>query len=218
MREGKVYGIVLIISVLGFLVVALAHPTGHQALSSPERLEQVIFVTVLVHGVALVSIALSLLGLVGLSHRLGISRVEVTAALIAFSLATVGVVCAALINGFVAPNLGRWMLSEGESVQSLVGPLFRYNAMLNRAFANFHVVSGSAAILAWSVSMIRIAFGRPAGWLGIVIALGTVVALLGGPLQMDVHGMAIVVLSQGVWMAWVGVLLIRTRGGSRDST
>ena len=35
---------------------------------------------------------------------------------------------------------------------------------------------------------------------------------------MDVHGMAIVVLSQGVWMAWVGVLLIRTRGGSRDST
>jgi hypothetical protein len=211
MHEGKVYGTILILSVLGFLVVALMHPTGHEALSSPDRLEQVMFVSMVVHGLALVSVALSLLGLIGLSRRLGISRIEVTAGLIAFSLATVGVVCAALINGFVAPSLGRWLLSGEESTQSLVGSLFRYNSMLNRAFANFHVVSGSAAILAWSVSMIRVAFGRPAGWLGIVIALSTLMALLGGPLKMDVHGLAIVVLSQGVWMAWVGVLLIRMR-------
>jgi hypothetical protein len=211
MHEGKIYGTILILSVLGFLVVALMHPTGHQALSSPDRLEQVILVSMAVHGLALVSVALSLLGLIGLSRRLGVARIEVTAALIAFAFATIGVVCAALINGFVAPNLGRWLLSGGESAQALVGSLFRYNSMLNRAFANFHVVSGSTAILAWSVSMIRVAFGRPAGWLGIVIALGTLIALLSGTFEMNVHGLAIVVLSQGVWMTWVGVLLIRMR-------
>jgi hypothetical protein len=210
MREAKVYGILLILSVLGFLVVALTHPTGHQALSSPERLEQVILVSRLVHALAIASVAVSLLGLVGLSRRLGLSRIDVTAALIAFSLSVVGVVCAALLNGFVAPPLVHGMLAEGNSASSLAESLLRYNWSLNQAFANFHVVAASAAILAWSVSMIRVEFGRAAGWLGIVIALGTVAALFGGPLKMDVHGLLIVVMSQGAWMAWVGVLLMRT--------
>jgi hypothetical protein len=61
----------------------------------------------------------------------------------------------------------------------------------------------------WSIAMLRTGFGRVLGIVGCVLSVATVAALVTGNLVMDVHGLAIVEWSQGVWLVWSGVLLIR---------
>ena len=209
MRNETLYGSALIASVLGMIVVAATHPTGHQVISSAGDAERLGLLAAGVHALALASMGVISFGLVGLSRRLGIGRPDVVAAAVAWAMAVMGVICAASFSGFVAPAVAKAIFAAEEGSRDAFRVLFTYNGMLNQAFAKFHVVASSAAIVLWSVAMLCTGFARVLGIIGCIVPVATVAALTTGRLVMDVHGLAVVEWSQGVWLVWSGVLLIR---------
>jgi hypothetical protein len=208
MREEQVYGGALIVGVVGMLVTAAFHPAGHQMLASKEAFAHVAAIGIAVHALALASTGVSAFGLVGLSRRLGIARLDVVGALVAFAMAVMGVIVAASASGFIAPVLGKMMFAADETARPVVRYLFIYNGAINQAFAKFHTVASSVAILLWSAAMLRTQFSRLLGAVGCVIGLATLFVILTGRLPLNVHGFGVIVLTQGVWLAWAGVLLI----------
>jgi hypothetical protein len=210
MRNETIYGSALIASVLGMIVVAALHPTGHQVVSSAESAESYGLLAAGVHALALASVGVTSFGLIGLSRRLGVGRADVAGAAVAWAMAVIGVICAASFSGFVAPAAAKAIFAAEEADRHVFHALFTYNGMLNQAFAKVHVVASSVATVLWSIAMLRTGFGRVLGIVGCVVSVGTVAALATGRLVMDVHGLAIVEWSQGVWLVWSGVLLIRT--------
>jgi hypothetical protein len=209
MRNETVYGGALIASVLGMIATAALHPTGHQVVSSAESAESYGLLAAGVHALALLSVAASSFGLVGLSRRIGFERPDVAGAAVAYAMAVMGVICAASFSGFVGPAVAKAIFAASEADRPIFHALFTYNGMLNQAFARFHVVASSGAIVLWSIAMLRTGFGRVLGVVGCIFPVLTVVALSTGRFVMDVHGLAIVEWSQGVWLVWSGVLLIR---------
>ena len=209
MRNETLYGSALIASVLGMIVTAALHPTGAQVVSSVESAEAFGRLAAGVHGLALASVAVSSFGLVGLSRQLDFERPDVAAAAVTWVMAVMGVICAASFSGFVAPEVAKAIFAAEEVDRHVLKEFFTYNGMLNQAFAKFHVVASSAAIVLWSIAMLRTGFGRLLGVVGCIVSIATVAALVAGRLIMDVHGLAIVEWSQGVWFVLSGVLLIR---------
>jgi len=120
------------------------------------------------------------------------------------------VISAAVASGFVAPAvIGHVLEAEGAG-RDVGHALLEYTGLLNQGFAKVHVVATSAAILLWSVAILRSGrLARAAGIFGIVVGAGILLTVLSGHLRLGVHGFGIVVLAQGAWLIWVGGLLCR---------
>ena len=82
--------------------------------------------------------------------------------------------------------------------------------VLNQAFANVGAVAMSAAIVLWSLDLLRGPHAvRWVGMLGLAVGVLPTVALVLGMLHLDVPGMLVVVLLQSLWNIAVGILLVR---------
>jgi len=71
--------------------------------------------------------------------------------LIAYAFGAVAVMCAAVINGLVAPILTRQILTADESTRQVLDTVLMNNGLLNQAFAKVFVVASSFAVIFWSV-------------------------------------------------------------------
>jgi hypothetical protein len=179
--------------------------------SSAETAETFGLLAAGVHALALASVGVTSFALVGLTRRLGVERPDVAAAAVAWAMAVMAVICAASFSGFVAPAVAKAIFAAEQADRHVLKQFFDYDGMLNQAFAKFHVVESSVAIVLWSRAMLRTGFGRALAIVGCVVPAVTVGALVTGRLVMDVHGLAIVEWSQGAWLVWSGVLLIRAQ-------
>lgn len=207
--NNRVYGAALVASVVGLIVTVLFHPTGAQIRETTDAFEHELLVNILVHALALSSLWLSLVGLIGLSRQLGLARADVAAALSAFALAVMSGTIAGSINGFVVTELARSMATADEAARSGLQILSTYSRHVNGVFAKLHVATSSLAILLWSVAMLRTQFTKVLPFVGFAAALVGVAVFFNGRLHMNVHDLMYVVLGQSVWMAWAAVLLIR---------
>lgn len=203
------YGAVLVASVVGLLVTVLLHPVG--AHMTEPSFERVLLINVSIHALALVSLWLSLVGLIGLSRHLGLQRMEVAAALSAFAMAVMCATIAGSISGFVATELARSIAAADEAERSALQILHVYGRHMNGVFAKLHVAASSLAILLWSASMWRVQLSRVLPLVGGAAALVGLSILFNGRLHMSVHDLMVLVLGQSVWMGWTGVLMIRMR-------
>lgn len=211
MHDNRIYGGALIASVVGLLVTAHVHPSGLHGATSAEAMEHVLRLNVGVHTLALVSIWFSFIGLVGLSRQLGLARPEVIAALVAYTMAVIAAVSAAIASGFVMTELQRSTFGADEPTRSGLQLLSTYTHHLNGAYAKVHVAASSVAILLWSVAMLRARFSKVLPFVGFVSLVAPASVLFSGRFHMDVHDLLLVVLAQGVWLAWSGVLLVRRK-------
>lgn len=209
MHDNRIYGAALILSVIGSLLTAHVHPTGLHGAASPDAVEHILRLNIGVHTLALVSIWLTVVGLAGLSRHLGFGRPEVIAALAAYTMAVIAVMSAAIASGFVMTELMRSTFEADESARGGLQLLSTLTHHLNGAYAKVHVAASSVAILLWSVAMLRARFSKVLPFVGFVSLLAPAVVLFNGHLHMNVHDLLLVVLAQGVWLAWTGVLLIR---------
>jgi hypothetical protein len=117
---------------------------------------------------------------------------------------------AAVASGFVATGVIGRMLAAGEEGREVYHALLTYTGLVNRSFANLHVVAMSAAILLWSAAMLRSRrLGRAVGIAGVVAGTGILAGLFSGHLRTDVHGFGIVTLAHSAWLIWLGILLCR---------
>lgn len=209
MKRESVYGSALIAGTLASIVTMILHPTGSQLLADVQRLAPV---GVAVHALALAGLPISFFGAIGLTRRLALDGEGAVAALVAYGMAAVAVLIAAVASGLLATSLASHMAITSGSERELTGALFNYTGQINQAFAKVYVIASSVAILLWSGAITthgRLA--RGAGILGFVVGTLVLVAVTIGHMPLDVHGFGAVVLTQGVWMITVGTLMIRAR-------
>ncbi len=208
MRREVSSGILLFASCLAVVLVMGLHPTGHELMDT-EAFERLARLNKGIHGVAIAALPTLFVGLLGLWRRLSPSELS-TAALVAFGLGVVAGVSAAVASGFVAPVFIERALEAGEGRDGPNHALLTFAGALNQGFAAVYVVATSAAILLWSLSMLRTGrMGRSVASAGIAVGAVFLLLLLAGHLHLGVHGFGMVVFAQSAWLIWIGVLLCR---------
>jgi hypothetical protein len=202
-------GLALIVGTIAGPVTMGLHPTGHDALANAARGGHNTLTTA-VHVLALAAQPLMLLGTLVLTLRLFAQRELAVSAFVVYALATVAVMVAAAASGLIAPNvLAHYGAAQGAARDAMMAGL-HYTGVINQAFAKVYVAFASVAIILWSAAMLRGGgFSRALAVYGVVLSAVLLVGLLAGHLRMNVHGFGVVVVGQGLWMTWTGVLLWR---------
>jgi len=188
--------IALLIGVIAPLLIMGMHPTGADITSGGARL---VLINHLVHGVSLAAQPVVFLGLLGLWRSL---RSDVaTAALVFYAFGIVAILSAAVLSGFVAPDL----ISD----RVLLG----YTYGLNQGFAKVSVAAIGASLILWGVAL---RFARLPAAAGVIIGAVLVLGVLTGWLHLSASGIVIVTLLQGIWIILVPAQLLRGGFHGRD--
>lgn len=210
MTREKISGAAFLVGAFATLVVMGLHPTAHDLMG--EAGQSAARVNLLVHTLAIASCPVLFFGALGLNRRFPPDHGWATGAIVFWGFALVGVMCAALASGLIAPKLIEWMTSGDEANRQTYHALLAYNGQVNQAFAKVHVAMSSVAILFWSIASITTrAFARPIGWLGCVVGVGVLVGLFSGHITLDVHGFGVVILLQAAWLTSVGAQMMWSR-------
>jgi len=194
--EERRAAIALLIGVIAPLLIMGMHPTGADITIGGARL---VLINHMVHGVSLAAQPVVFLGLLGLWRRL---RSDVaTAALVFYAFGIVAILSAAVLSGFVAPEV----VAER--------PLLFYTGQLNQGFAKVSVAAIGASLILWGVAL---RFARLPAAAGVIIGAVLVLGVLTGWLHLSASGIVIVTLLQGIWLILVAALLLRGGFNGRD--
>lgn len=199
MTDHKKAGIALICGSLGATITMVVHPTG----ATPH----LNIVSGITHGLALLSVLMLLLGTFGLTLRLNNSDRLAVTALAVYAFATVAVMLAATVSGFIMPNLlimmARDTAAGGPPWRIVIAAFFQ----INQVFSKLYSVGGALAICLWSITGLRQNQAKTIATYGLVSAPLVALLVLVGHLRLNIHGMAAVMLSQVMWFALMGVWL-----------
>ena len=194
--EERRAAIALLIGVIAPLLIMGMHPTGADITIGGARL---VVINHMVHGVSLAAQPVVFLGLLGLWRRL---RSDVaTAALVFYAFGIVAILSAAVLSGFVAPEV----VAER--------PLLFYTGQLNQGFAKVSVAAIGASLILWGVAL---RFARLPAAAGVIIGAVLVLGVLTGWLHLSASGIVIVTLLQGIWIILVAAQLLRGGFNGRD--
>jgi phage shock protein PspC (stress-responsive transcriptional regulator) len=190
------------------------HPSLHSA-GIAEAIEEIgrkAFATRLVHGALIALMGVIVFGFWGLANRLGLQLATVRLGVVAYSIGTFTMIGAAVVNGFVVPGLAaRYAMRPPEDLES-VRHLLTLGHEAGQALAAIGVVATSAALLCWSLAMVRrTGTTRVIGGGGALLGAVTVIAIVTGWLRLNVHGMGAVMLTQSIWTIAVAIQLLRRR-------
>lgn len=209
MTDNRKAGIALIAGAVGGIVTMAVHP--HRADSmTPDQIPHLVVTSGLAHSLAIVSFVVLFLGACGLTRRIAGPDRLAFAGLVVYGFAAVAVMMAAAVSGFVMPHILLDEVSDARAAapqwQIVAASIFQ----INQAFAGIFSIGLSAAIVLWSVSIVR--NGGLPRWIavyGCVAAPLFAVLVVVGHVRMDVHGMIVLVLIQAVWYVGAGVVMCR---------
>ena len=209
MTDDRKSGIALIGGSLGGIVTMAMHPTAAHALTT-EQVVHLMGKSGAVHSLAMVSTLLLFLGACGLTRRMAAADRLAFAGIVTYAFACVAVMIATAVSGFIVPNIMQHMMRDAvanaHSWQIVIDGIFQ----INQAFARIYSVAASIAIILWSISALRNGgLGQGIAIYGCVIAPVIILGVGVGHLQLDVHGMAAVVLGQAIWQITIGYQLYR---------
>lgn len=208
-------GLALILSNVALLIVMALHPTGGQLAKAAGRFEAMAMLNTSVHTLAILILPLFFLGAIALTRKLAAPDRLAESALVVFGFALAAGMCAAILSGYVAPDvLRRIARAATPAAEEAWRALFRYTGMLNQAFARVLVIGSAVAILLWSVAMPR---ERLLRWYGILSSAAIILLAASGGLTLDIHGYGAVVLVQGLWFVVVGWKMLSGRHSSAES-
>jgi len=209
MIKSRLGGLALVAGSIAGMVAMIGHPTGED-LFAPGRLVPMVRMLVGVHALALASLPVLFLGALALWQRLGAADGAAMAGLVLYAFALVAVMNAAVFDGLVSATLAPELVAATPPASEGWRIAFHYNGQLNQAFARVFVVAAAAAIVLWSVAILRTgALARALGWYGCLLGPVTVFAVIPGHLRLDPHGFGLIVLGQAVWFIGAGVQLWR---------
>ncbi len=215
MTDDRRSGTALIAGSLGGLLTMAIHPIGAASLT-PGQADHLALVSAIAHSIAMISFILLFLGACGLTRRLAaFARTPnpdhlAFAAVVTFSFACVAVLIATAVSGFIVPDILRHMVRDSPANAPQYHLIVQSVFAFNQAFARIFSVAASVAIALWSVSALRNGgIGRGVALYGCVVAALLTLGIVVGHLRLNVHGMAVVVLGQGVWFIITGAQLWR---------
>lgn len=200
-------------------IAAMAHhPSAHahDIAALLVHLQALSAVSAWVHGVLIALMLTVFFALTEFAWQRGITRPAIRAGLIAYAAGVVAMMGAALVDGFVTPRVATLSTAVSATDLQVTSQLLKLCMLFNQALAHLGAVAMSVGIAAWSLDLVRGAGAeRALGVFGVAIGLGSAGALILGAVQLDVHGMMLVLLLQVIWTTGVGVLLLRTRTVAR---
>lgn len=209
MRDNRLGGLALVIGAIAGLITMIVHPTGHHGVMSQQEMATMALLTRAVHGFAIASLPIAFLGALALTRQLGSPDRLSVLALVVYGFGTVAVMMAATMSGLVFPSVMQQLVA-GDPLTETRRLFLDYTFRLNQAFASVFVVASCAAILLWSVGILRTKrLSAGLGIYGLVLGIAITVALFIGRLPLDVHGFGLVILTQAVWFIIAGVMLRR---------
>jgi hypothetical protein len=205
-------------TLIGATLLEIAVMAHHPSVPTPnvaeamEQLRAMAALSAWVHGLLITLMLVGYYGLTEFARRRGLYRLPVRAAIIAYTVGVFAMIGAASISGFVTPHAALLGASASLSDLRVSEQILALCGLLNRTLADLGAVAMSAGIVLWSLDLLRGAgLGRVVGVAGTLIGLAPAIALIFGMLQLDVHGMLLVVLLQAIWTCGVGTLLVLER-------
>ena len=205
-------GLVIIAATL-LEIAGMAH---HPTVTTPDiaqavpQIPRLSVLSAWVHG-GLIGLMLAILyAYTEFSRRRGLARPLIRAGLAAYTAGIFTMIIAATMSGFVVGQLASLTPHATVADLQINAQLLILCRVLNQSFAGLATVLMSAGILFWSLDLLRGSIpARLAGICGCAVGLLPALALISGTLQLDVHGMTLVVMVQSLWNIAVGVLLMR---------
>ncbi len=211
-------GVLLASGAALMLVFMAMHPAihSHDVTGFFDEMERKALISGIVHGTLIGVMGVLVVGFRGFVERIGSTNALARAGLIAYIFGVAAHTLAALVNGFVVPGItaryGAHLDTADEATLfNSVRPLLALCGEMNRSAASVGVVAMSAAIVLWSLLLLRREGGRFVGALGLVCGLMLPLGMALGQLAMDVHGFTVRVIVQSVWYLALAVQLIRGR-------
>ncbi len=166
----------------------------------------------LVHGVLIALMAGLMIGLSVFSVRLGLGSVAVVSALVFFALSVVALTAAAIIDGFVVPDLAARYVGKSAGDARIGIDLLAAAGTSIQAAAKIGLSAIAAAIFLWSIALIRVQqlAARVIGGVGFVASVASAVPLsLGG--HVGPHLGLFVGALPMIWCVAIGALLTSER-------
>jgi hypothetical protein len=203
----------LVLGSVGGMVTMAIHPVSMAQLTPPQ-IQHLATISGIAHGLALASVLLLFLGTCGLTRALtGPDRLAFSA-LVTYGFAAVAIMIAASVSGWIVPDIMRLMardVATNSGSQAdwriAIAAIFQ----INQAMARIYSVGAAVAITLWSARCLRSGqLSRGMATYGCVTAPLIAVLIFIGHLRLDVHGMAVVMLSEVVWFVGMGIALWRT--------
>jgi len=180
------------------------HPTG----GSFEHLLKISSLIIVTHSIAIVSLPIILFGYWGLTRRLGDDLIFSTAAFITISFAMFAVLCAAAINGLVLPLFINRMEGSSPGTIESIRPIILYNTALNHAFDFIYIGATCAAVLLWSVAILRTKeLAKWIAYFGIILTASAIILLISGFAFVNLNGFRVFIFGLVCWTVATGVLL-----------
>lgn len=208
----RLAGRLLVVVPLLSLLVLAHHPTiaAHDAHEAASQLGAIATLAGIAHGTLIAMQCALLYALLTWLVSRGLWHALPRAAAMMLVLGAVGVIGAALIDGFMVARVATFP-NDGDPDLHIMSQLIRYSMALNQVL----IVAGEAAMsvgfACLSVDLLGLrGGGRWVGVFGLVLGMASLIALLTGQLVLHLHGMQWLFAAQSVWMIGLGVFMLRT--------
>jgi hypothetical protein len=212
MKDNQMGGIALILGSMGFILTMSFHPSGHDFFEAGNQLNALITRTIIVHLPAAVSLPILFLGALALSRSLASPDRLSIIAIVAYGFAVFSAMSNVVVDGFVAPSLLGKLVAATPPASDMWHVLSTYNGYLNEVYAKIFVMASSAAIVLWSIAILRNRrLGVGAGIYGVVLGPAIVILLASGQLMLAAHWFRLIIFAQVAWFIIVGVRLLRLK-------
>src|SRR4051812_10772821 len=177
MSDERKGGLALMGGMAMLLLVMVAHPTARD-LFAPGKLERAALLSATVHGTAIAMLPVLFLGSLALTRWLdGPDRLGI-AALVAYGMALLAGMLAAVFSGSVATGIAREMMAAPLPDRQVWRTLLELTGHLNRAFAKVLTIASAVVIVLWSAAMLRRSMPKRLAVYGIAVSAVTVVAVV----------------------------------------
>jgi hypothetical protein len=212
-RSWTAYGWIIIIGSLAAVAGMAVHPTGGTNIMENVRnlVEDGDF-NMAVHFSLIATYLVLVLGFVGLSDWLGLDRIFVRGGLIAYCASVVAGIAAA-ISGPIAMRTMAFAYAKATPDQAeYIVSAFRVAGAQNFGWGRMWMIVLSAAILLWSVELIRReGMARYLGYFGLAVGAAGVVGIPLALIPLTPSSLVILVFAQTAWSVGAGLLLVRNR-------
>ena len=208
MRKETAYGKILLGGSAVLLVMGVTHPSSIPW-GNDAALDRLATIDGVAHSLAILGTGLTLLGLVGLSRMLGLQRVRVTAALVAFGLACSAVMVAAALDGFALPAIAQQWTEADKIAGDDLKRLVQFCVLAASSLTRIYLLLGAIAIALWSWVIQRDRLDSALPWVGSVVCIAGIAMLIGGSPFISAHEVLALVAAQTVWMLLAALLMIR---------
>ena len=202
---------------LGLCALALLFMAHHPTLGAPgydtlaEEAAAESGLNGLVHGMLIAITAGFFVCLAMFAELLNRNYFLTRAGLSVFGIATLTMIGAALVSGFIVPETARKLLSA--EMANEFEPILRMLGATNQTLAETGVIAYGAGMLLWGARLVRMSgFARISGLAGLAGGAALAGGILSGQLHLNITGMTLALAIMCAWLVLAAVMMIR--GGS----